>query len=203
MERDGVALPDVRRASAYELNALAALLARAFDDDPVSRYLIPDQQRRPRGLRRFFAIELRHTYLPRGEAYTTPDHAGASLWTPPGTVKPGWRDLLHLLPMVPIVAERLGITLAFLGQIDAHRPKGPHWYLGVVGTEPALQGRGIGSAVLRPVLDKLDDEKVPAYLESSKERNVPFYRRHGWEVIEELRAPKGGPTLWLMWREPR
>jgi len=72
----------------------------------------------------------------------------------------------------------------------------------VLGTDPQHQGKGIGSALLAPVLAKCDAEGIPAYLESSKERNIPFYRRHGFEVTTELNL-KNGPSLWPMWRDPR
>jgi ribosomal protein S18 acetylase RimI-like enzyme len=75
-------------------------------------------------------------------------------------------------------------------------------YLSVLGTDPAAQGRGIGSALLAPVLRQCDEDGVPAYLESSKERNVAFYARHGFRVREELALPRG-PQMWLMWRDPR
>ena len=64
------------------------------------------------------------------------------------------------------------------------------------------QGKGVGTALLRPVLEHCDAEGIPCYLESSKERNVPFYRRHGFEVVEEVSLPDDGPMLWTMWREP-
>ncbi len=185
------------------MRELAAVLARAFDDDPVACWILVNARSRPGGLRKFFSIQLRGTYLPHGEVYTTPDHEGASLWTPPDAPHPGIGDLLRLVPMAPFIGRRLGQTVTFLQRLEAKRPSTPHWYLGVLGTEPALQGRGIGSALLSPVLARCDEEGLPAYLESSKDRNVPFYRRHGWEVTEELHAPGGGPTLWLMWREPK
>jgi predicted N-acetyltransferase YhbS len=55
---------------------------------------------------------------------------------------------------------------------------------------------------MEPVLRRADQDGVPAYLESSKERNIPYYRRFGFEVLSELHLPNGGPTLWPMWRVP-
>jgi GNAT superfamily N-acetyltransferase len=84
---------------------------------------------------------------------------------------------------------------------DAH-PREPHYYLASLGVAPEAQGNGVGSRLLGPMLERCDREGVPAYLESSRDRNVPFYERHGFRVTDELRLPLGGPTLWLMWREP-
>ena len=78
----------------------------------------------------------------------------------------------------------------------------PHWYLAILGTEPAAQGQGIGSALLAPVLRQCDEMRVIAYLESSKEANIPFYERHGFRVLAELEVVRG-PKLWPMSREPR
>ena len=75
-------------------------------------------------------------------------------------------------------------------------------YLSIIGTDPAAQGRGVGSALLEPVLRQCDEDGIPAYLESSKERNVAYYARHGFRVRDELTLPRG-PRMWLMWREPR
>ena len=86
--------------------------------------------------------------------------------------------------------------------MEKKHPREPHWYLAVLGTDPQHQGKGHGSAVLEPVLDRCDLEGVPAYLESSKEANVPFYERHGFQVTDTHDFPKG-PRIWLMWRDPR
>lgn len=186
-----------------QIGAISAMLARAFFDDPVSCYVFPDADRRRRGLPRFFEIQLRTSYIDAGHVYTASGGAAAALWKPPGPVTQGLAGALRLLPVAPAVGARLPATLRLLAAIEKRHPREPHWYLGVLGTEPDRQGRGLGSAVLRPVLERCDAEGVPAYLESSKETNVPFYRRHGFEVTGEVHAPGGGPTLWLMWRPPR
>jgi len=188
------------------VGTLVEVLARAFDDDPVPRWLFRGDRRRRRGLRAFFAIQLRHTYLERGEVYTTEDLAGAALWSPPGRARPGWRDLVRLVPVMPYLTG-LGRdapeAARLLSAVDAARPRDPHWYLATLGTDPDRQRTGVGSALLGSVLHEVDAEGLPAYLESSKESNLSFYNQHGFEVTGEIRTPRGGPTLWLMWRQAR
>jgi ribosomal protein S18 acetylase RimI-like enzyme len=191
----------VRRVTRDDVKPLAAALARAFQDDPVAVYIFPVAARRPRGLERFFRLQLGRTFLRRGEAWTTADLQGGAFWLRPSSPRPGLRDLFEQIPMVPLLGRRLLPTLRLIGLMEQHHPKLPHWYLGTLGTDPPFQGRGVGSALLRPVLERCDEEGVPAYLESSNVHNVPFYRRHGFDVTKELQVPDG-PTLWLMWREP-
>lgn len=80
---------------------------------------------------------------------------------------------------------------------------GEHWYLAALGTDPEAQGRGLAAAVLAPVLDGCDTDGLGAYLESSKEQNLPFYARHGFAVTGTIDLSRGGPRLWTMWRDPR
>jgi len=101
------------------------------------------------------------------------------------------------------VVAHMATTLRLLNLVEGMHPHEPHWYLATLGTAVELQGQGVGSALMQPVLEHCDAEGLPAYLESSKERNVPFYRRHGFEVVKEVPLPGGGPKLWTMWREPR
>ena len=194
----------VRQAIDGDVAELCAVLARAFEDDPVAMHLIPSVRRRPGGLRAFFRIQMTHDLLPFGGVFTTDDRGGAALWAPPGKPPPlGLRMVLNLLPVAPYVAGRhFGRTLRTLAQIEAIHPKEPHWYLATLGTDPRRQGQGIGSALLQPVLRRCDAEGVRAYLESSKEQNVPFYRRHGFEVTGRVELPDG-PPVWTMWRDPR
>ena len=199
-------LQPVRRAGPQDVTGLVETLARAFDDDPVPNFLFRGERRRRRGLRRFFSIQLRHMYMSDGEVWTTDELSGAAIWAPPGKAHPGMRDLVHLLPVLSdlvALGRDMGAALALLNAVDRARPRDEHWYLATLGTAPECQGRGIGSALLDEVLPRVDREIMPAYLESSKERNLAFYARHGFEVTGEIHTPGGGPTLWLMWREPR
>ncbi|ADB49713.1 GNAT family N-acetyltransferase [Conexibacter woesei] len=195
---------DPRRATAADVPALAGTLARAFADDPIARWSCRPDRLRLRMLERFYAIRLRQV-LRHDEVWVDPSLAGGALWLPPEEWRTSAvedaqlaRALLHprLLPRVPLVVH------GFTGIERRHPPAPPHWYLAVLGTDPDAQGRGIGSALLRAVLDRCDADGVGAYLESSKERNVDFYARHGFRVSEVVTLPRG-PRAWLMWREPR
>ena len=198
------ALPVVRRATDDDVDAMAAQLARTFDDDPVTSHIFRNERRREAGLRVYFRTQMRADYLPFGGCYTTDGHAGSAIWAPAGKpLHTGLGAVLTMLPVLPYVATNLGITLRLLALVESKHPRKPHWYLATLGTAVDRQGAGVGSALLRPVLEHCDAEGTPCYLESSKERNVPFYRRHGFEVVEEVPLPGDGPPVWTMWREPR
>lgn len=194
--------PGIRHARREDVDSVTDVLARAFGDDPVMSWLFPDDEARLRKSGRFFRLRLKQ-FLPQGEVYTTPEYAGAAIWALPGQWHlPALATLQMIAVLAPAVGPRGPRAVRGMMQIDGAHPSKPHYYLAVLGTEPELQGRGIGSALLKPVLDMCDRDEVPAYLESSKERNIAFYARHGFRVTREMQLPKG-PPVWLMWREPR
>ena len=204
-DRDSQA--SVHKAARSDVHQLAAVLARAMEDDPVICWVIPRPETRRRVLPRFFAAMIRHLYLPTDEVYTTGNLDAAALWLPPGNAAPATSDVLRLasrvLLLLPLVGRALIRAPGMLRLLDAHHPKEPHYYLALLGTEPARQGHGIGSAMLETQLARCDAEGIPAYLESSNGRNVPLYARHGFEVTKELVLAPSGPSMWLMWRAPR
>ncbi|MBA3328060.1 MAG: GNAT family N-acetyltransferase [Solirubrobacterales bacterium] len=191
----------VRRARPEDFEPLAATLARAFYDDPVTAWFYPDDARRMRHARRFFAIRMRQI-AGQDEIYTTPEHSGGALWTLPDRWREDLRQALMLLPMLPVLLPRIVRSARAVREIERRHPAEPHFYLSVLGTDPDQQGGGIASALLAPVLERCDSDGLPAYLESSRESNVGFYARHGFEVTERMELPDG-PPLWLMWRDPR
>jgi len=141
--------------------------------------------------------------LPFGEVYTAGDGRCASIWNPPGTFPMGWKTDARLgLNTTRLIGLRMSVCAKGLLYFASHHPKERHWYLQMLGTDPESQSQGLGSAILGPVLERCDREGERVYLESSKERNIPFYARHGFTVTKEIQVPRG-PVVWAMWRDPR
>ena len=192
----------MRRAAAGDIPVLAATLARAFEDDPIARWSCPRDDLRPVVLERFHGARARQL-IRDGEVWMSADGASAALWADPGHRKTSVRDDLELAASMrdPRLWRRGPLVGYGLLGLEGHHPPGPpHWHLAVLGTDPAAQGRGLGSAVLAPVLEACDRDGVDAYLVSSKERNIDFYARFGFRVTREVRLPRG-PRAWLMWRD--
>jgi len=196
----------VRRATNADADTLGRTLADAFSDDPVVSWLLPHGvPNRAWRIRRLWTVTA-HGYLRAGKpCYLTDDGRGAALWAPPGAwAGKNAEQLRELLPMAAVFRASSLRALRLQDQmIKAHPRKPHHWYLYAIGTMAEAQGQGLGSALLREVLDRLDASGEPAYLESSNIKNVPLYERHGFTVVEEMIIEGGGPTMWRMWRDPR
>ena len=193
----------VRPVRDEDVDPLAVALMHAFEDDPVTRWVYAREARRRVWSERFFRWQLRR--LPRQEvSWTTDDgRGGAALWALPGRWREDTRETLSLLRQtLPGVLPRLPRILRGLGQVEARHPAERHLYLAVLGVDPERQGEGVGSQLIRPGLELCDREHLPAYLETGKERNLAFYGRHGFAVLDKIHLPKG-PPVWFLWREPR
>jgi GNAT superfamily N-acetyltransferase len=192
----------VRPARREDFPAMARVLARAFHADPLTSWLYPRERSRDRHVERSFRVSL-HRLAPQGQLYTTSDHAGGALWALPGQWREDLRQSVHMLVLLPPLLPRLIRTMRAMTRIELAHPLQEHYYLSVLGTAPERRREGIGSALMQPVLDRCDAERMPAYLETATERNVGFYARHGFEVQRRLDLPGGAPPLWLLWRDPR
>lgn len=197
---------DVRPAESADISELARTLAVAFHDDPVMSWVLPDPRRRAVALPRMFAAICRHHYLPGGAAEVA-RHSGrivaGALWSAPGEWKTSPRQELRILPGLLLVMRGDALRGMRANEaVKAAHPTEPHWYLGVIGSDPQARGGGYGRALLQSRLERCDREFAPAHLESSNPDNVPYYQRFGFVVTGEIRLPAGGPTLWQMWREP-
>ncbi|MFD5409019.1 GNAT family N-acetyltransferase [Streptomyces nojiriensis] len=197
----------IRFARPTESGAVAALLARAFADDPVMAWMIPAADRE-RGIARYFRLAQRQQ-RPRAGAVRVAATGGgrllaAALWSGPGCWKPAPVRELAVLPRYAGIFGLRGMRRAGEVQNAMHEahPQPPHWYLPSVGTDRGLQGMGVGSALLAQQLADCDRLGQPAYLESSNVTNLPFYENLGFRVTAEIRLPGGGPAFWPMWRDP-
>ena len=186
---------------------VAATLRAAFADDPVINWMLRSDERAPEAWDDFFSSSV-DDHLGAGrlvDAVTVDGSvAGAALWTPPPGAQPTpWRGRLGLWSLRRWTGlRRFPRFWRLVAATEARYPPFPHYYLFLLGVSPDAQGRGIGAALLDARLAAVDREGLPAYLESTNPRNLSLYRRHGFEVVEELRLGRGAPPMWLMLREP-
>lgn len=195
----GTSLPAIRVADPTDRAAIAAMLARAFAEDPATSFIFPDPAERARRLPRMFALLFDEDA--HGMRLMTESGEAATLWRAPGRNRTSWLDLLlHALPLVTLFGTALGRALAVSNAIDAHFPSGEYWYLHIAGCDPASQGRGLGGATIRSGLERVAGNGLPAYLETPSEKYIGFYRGLGFQVTGEWAVPKGGPRFWSMMR---
>lgn len=196
-------MPSPRPAGPDDLDTVASVLADAFTDDPLMEWAFPDDAARPRLLHAMFTLLAEHRYLPMGDSVV--DTAGAaSLWQPPSPEGGGddafWEhhggDFAAALDGQVERIATIGVAMA------DHHPPEPHWYLLAVGTQPAVQGRGLGGALLGHTLARVDEAREIAYLEASSPRSRALYERHGFEVTGELTV-EDSPPVWPMVRPAR
>ncbi len=192
----------IRKMTVDDCPAVAQAQARAFYDDPLQAWALPDQSTRLSVLERIFVLLSRYSSIPRGESYTDASRSCAAFWVPPGPFELSREAAAGMAPIIDMLGDANDRFRAAEDTMRAGRPRDPHFYLQGLGTDPPRQGEGLASAAMQPVLARCDAAGIPAYLESTQERNIGFYEGHGFAVVGREQIPLGGPPLWLMWREP-
>lgn len=182
------------------------VLAVSFGADPLFGWVFPDPARRPAQIARWWDFMVT-TRPPAAELWEVGDHRAAAYWAAPLEEHPDsgtaadWQAAFVEM-MVAETGDQAGERFDLFRRVTDAHPTEPHWYLRAVGTRPDSQGRGLGAAVVAPVLARCDELGIPAYLESSNPRNLPFYLRLGFGITGEIEQSRGGPVLTCMWREP-
>jgi GNAT superfamily N-acetyltransferase len=192
-------MPTIRLATSDDIRRAARTASLAFADDPVMRWLIPDDEEYEANHQVFFGSVARR-WLAHGSLWCTDDAVGIAGWVPPG------RPELEPDPNVPRLEHpewRLQRFAALGEAMDANTPPEPHWYLNMLATHPDWQRQGIGAALMAVVFDIAADEGHPCYLETETEANVAYYRRHGFDVRTEWDVAGDGPHMWGMLRPVR
>ncbi|HTU06929.1 MAG TPA: GNAT family N-acetyltransferase [Trebonia sp.] len=193
---------NVVRADASDADKLTDVLSVAFQEDPVSKWLFPDDVERERINPLFFRPFVDMT-LEEGEIYTTDDRVAAALWLPVDVAEHADPpDLGELFAPIlgPVYAARVA---AFDKRSTANHPThASHYYLPFIGVQPDQHGHGIGAALLRDRLTALDEQGVPAYLEASSLDSARLYERLGFRRLGQTTDIPGAPSLYPMWRDP-
>lgn len=181
---------------------IGTIIGKSFANDPVNQWVFGDEQ----AIRAYFTLVAKKLYIKSGFGHVMEDASGGTLWlTPQGAKHISLWDSLEIGTSLIRHGGMRSITrgIALDNYLIARMPAEPHYYLYAIGADPARQGKGIGGQLMAAGLARADADRMPAYLESSKESNVSFYRRFGFEVTAVAEPPRGCPPLWLMWREPR
>jgi ribosomal protein S18 acetylase RimI-like enzyme len=189
----------IRIATAADQGRILDVITLAFAADPPSRWLYPDPQQYlanfPKFARGFGGRAFQH-----GSAYCTDDYLGAALWLPPD-VHPDDEMLDAVLERSVGESQRKVVSEVF-GQMASYHPSEPHWHLAFVGVDPAQQRRGHGSVLMQRGLMPCDRDGTLVYLESTNPNNLPFYERHGFNLLGTIQVGPV-PPIFPMLRRPR
>jgi ribosomal protein S18 acetylase RimI-like enzyme len=181
---------EVRTVEPGEAESAVAVQVMAFASDPVIRWLFPEPQAYLGNFAKF-AVAFGGRALENDSAHVANDFGGAAFWLPPGVYTDA--DAVEEVLSEALQKRVRSSASAMLEEMDKYHIQEPHWYLPMIGVDPAHQGEGIGSALLRHALAQVDEKGLPAYLEASSPANVPLYQRHGFEVLGEIRAGEAPP----------
>ena len=201
-------LSGLYRVTRSDARRAGAVAAGAFRDDPMMAHLIPSDVMRQVLLPHLFEFAIRYATL-YGEAYAISEKIeGVAAWLPNHRVLASLSGALRGGMIRLMCAANLRILNRFrkveAAVQEAHfrLAPSPHWYLALISVEPELQGQGLGSALLRPMLARLDQEQMPCYLETQNQRNASMYERYAFRTLEEF-TPPGRTRTWAMLREPQ
>jgi ribosomal protein S18 acetylase RimI-like enzyme len=198
---------ELLRLTLKERGAGAAVLGRAFAEYEVLRHYFPDETQRHIIASTFVLIGLA-VCLKYGEVYATSENMeGVAAWLPPGKAPFGGWQIIRSVPLPTLLrfgrqgAARMQAYGRFVDKLHRRLVPYPHWYLQVIGVDPAHQGQGFSSRLIRPVLERIDHERMPCFLETNIDKNVAIYRRFGFEVISEDKMPGTPVTSFAMLRK--
>lgn len=192
-----------------DIRGVIDVLVNAFWTYPETLHLLTAERTRRFGLTRFMHSTLGDAQ-PSGEVLVARDGGsivGAAIWKPPAratrSIAGRLRQGLALLPVGIVVPSAVREAVSCSNEMRRRRPGSPHHYLAAIGVHPHHQGRGIGGALLEPVLGLADEEGAGCYLSTATQLNVSWYMQYGFKVSSEFRPTRRWPTIWTMWRDPR
>lgn len=195
----------IEEATEVDVPRLALMLARAFEGELMLIWEIPDLEARRRILPWRFEMDLRDYLRGAAQVHTDEGRAGVAIWESWDACcyRSLWSAMrLRFWRRRQLGSRRLHQIEAGLMQLERARPREPFWELATLGVDPARQNRGLGAALMRPMLARCDHEGAGVYAQTTNARALPFYARCGFAIRGEALLPEG-PPVWLLWREPQ
>ncbi len=197
---------DLSSVTPRDRDAAAAVLGRAFAAYTLFQYYFHDETERQEAAQTFASISL-SLCLKYGEVYASSDRLeGVAAWLPPGKAPFGGWQIVRSVPLSFLATfARQGAGAMwpygrFVDRLHRRLVPYPHWYLEIIGVDPVYQGRGFSSRLLTPMLERIDRDQMPCFLETNTEKNVAIYRRFGFEVVSEDRLSGTEVTSFAMLR---
>ena len=193
------------RVAPDQIPAAAADLSDAFRDEPLLTWISRIDAGRHDARREFMEFILRRVIFGPGAIYRPATGGAAIAWIPAEHLGP--QPIGKEIAFLPVALRLTGLArlhrlVLARWAIGRHQPmERPHDYLFFLGVVPEAQGKGIGAALMRDFLRRLDARRRPAFLETAEETNLPFYARFGFKVTAEYRAAPNSPRIWAMWRQ--
>jgi ribosomal protein S18 acetylase RimI-like enzyme len=181
-----------------DIRQLSVVLKRAFESDPFHRWILRSNRAQRFGSHKLFASVLA-VAISHAKLLTTPELAGAAIWLPPSYQSTAIARLKAFGLLAFYSGVRLPTILEGFNQQDQHKPDQAHWYLYAIGTDPEHQGRGVGTALIMPMLQLCDQQGLAAHLDTCTEANVQYYEGRGFQITSEFDFPDG-PHCWGMTR---
>jgi GNAT superfamily N-acetyltransferase len=199
---------EIIKLDPHQKKKAAQVVAAGFYDYPMFIFYFPDPERRARYLSWYLGKVL-NCALRYGEVYTTPEISGVIFTLPPGHTKISQTEYIQngFLPAPFFLGLRNFVRSqeceAFVGNTHEKLMQlCPHYYLWGLSVDPNQKRKGVGTALLKPVLEKADAERMPVYLETHDGKNVVYYQRMGFSLVHTDKIPKYELPIWCMLREP-
>jgi GNAT superfamily N-acetyltransferase len=191
------------RAGARDADVLAQVIADAFADLDVSKWLVPDPRARRAIFPGYFAVHVGHA-LAHGLVLATPERDAAALWLPVAASGPGEPPPGHQQRLAALTGPDLARFEALDQALGQHHPAGiAHEHLAILAVRPGRQRLGIGTALMNARHAILDRDGTPAYLEASDPATRDIYRARGYADFGDPVQLPDGPSLYPMWRAAR
>jgi GNAT superfamily N-acetyltransferase len=188
--------PVIRQALPGERTGVVATVAAAFAEDPGWAFILGEEYER---LATYFVAALFDLRVASQSVWVTDDLAAVAMWDSPGKsgAAPGHAESVWSRYRAIAGEDAYERLAGYHESVAAVSPAEPHWYLGVLATQPQRQCEGLATAVLTPILNEADRVGLACCLETSTAENRRFYERRGFTQATEILLPHGPPTWWL------